>query len=333
MKKILLFISLFLIVSVGVAQKTINVYNYTATAAGGTVNLPLNTFYNAYRVIGAPTLTASIHFNISGTPVFGTYVVIYYNASITSGNTKTVSFFNDALYLDIYQSKVSQVITGLWNGSGWEISCLQSSAVSEFYLTNGALIIPYSIENQALDTGVVSLLNIEPQGDGYIFQGTGTAVVANPLSGDATISNAGVLAISSGAITNSKLGAQAVTVNKVSTTLQTEQVIVTVSFEANELGAYKIKMEYPGTVIDVYAEAVKTIAGTDSGTIILKNNAGTTMTVTTPIVFTASDAFGTAYSSAITQNNSFVDGDIITVNTAKTTAGGKVLVTLRILRN
>jgi len=333
MKKIILFLSLFLIVNIGIAQKTINIYNYTATAAGGTVNLPLNTFYNAYRVIGAPTLTASIHFNITGTPVFGTYVVIYYNASIVSSDTRTVSFFNDALYLNPYQSRVSQVVTGLWNGSGWEISLLQSSASTEFYLTNGQLIIPHSIQGVSIDTGAVSLLNIEPQTSGYIFQGTGTANVANALSGDATISNAGVLTISTGTITNAKLGAQAVTVDKVSTILQTEQVIVTVSFDSAEQGAYKIKMQYPGTVISVYAEAVKPISATDNGTVILKNNAGTTMTVTTPIVFTASDAFGTAYSSAITANNSFVDGDIITVNTAKTTAGGKVLVTLRILRN
>ncbi len=91
-------------------------------------------------------------------------------------------------------------------------------------------------------------------------------------------------------------------------------------------------MPYPGVVQEVYAEAVKGIAATDSATVILKDNAGTTMTVTTPIVFAASDAFGTVYSSAITANNSFVAGDVITINTAKATAGGKALVTLKILR-
>lgn len=333
MKKLISFLSLLLMINVVAAQKIITVYNYTVTAAGGTVNFPLNSYYSAYRVVGASTLTASVHFNISGTPAFGTLVTIYYSGGITSTSTKTVNFFNDALTLGIYQTLAPQTVTGFWNGSSWEVQLHQTFAFIEDYLFDGQFIVPYSIENQALDTGIVSLLNIEPQGDGYIFQGTGTAVVANPLSGDATISNAGVLAISSSAITNSKIGSQAVTVNKVSTTLQTQQIIVTASFEANELGAYKIKMEYPGTVTDIYAEAVKTIAGTDNGTVILKNNAGTTMTVTTPIVFTASDAFGTAYTSAITANNSFVDGDIITVNTAKTTAGGKVLVTLRILRN
>ena len=85
--------------------------------------------------------------------------------------------------------------------------------------------------------------------------------------------------------------------------------------------------------VNVYAIATKAIAATDAGTVVLKDNAGTTMTVTTPISFAASDAFGTAYTSAVTASNTFVAGDILTILTAKTTAGGKVLISLEVTRS
>ena len=105
-----------------------------------------------------------------------------------------------------------------------------------------------------------------------------------------------------------------------------------VSFEAGETGDFKIKMGFDGTLTDIYAFATKVIAGTDNGTIVPKNNAGTTMTSGT-ITFTASDARGTAYTSSPSANNTFVAGDILTFTTAKTTSGGKVHLSLKFTRN
>ena len=105
-----------------------------------------------------------------------------------------------------------------------------------------------------------------------------------------------------------------------------------VSFEAGETGDFKIKMGFDGTLTDIYAFATKVIAGTDNGTIVPKNNAGTTMTSGT-ITFTASDARGTAYTSSPSANNTFVAGNILTFTTAKTTSGGKVHLSLKFTRN
>lgn len=106
---------------------------------------------------------------------------------------------------------------------------------------------------------------------------------------------------------------------------------VPVSFEAGELGDYKIKIPYACTLTEIYAFATKVIAGTDSGTIVAKNNAGTTITDGT-VTFTASDARGSAYTVTPSANNTFAAGDILTLTTAKTTAGGKVQVSLTFTR-
>ena len=50
------------------------------------------------------------------------------------------------------------------------------------------------------------------------------------------------------------------------------------------------------------------------------------------ITFTASDARGTAYTSSPSANNTFSAGELLTLTTAKTTAGGKVLVSIKVTR-
>ena len=104
-----------------------------------------------------------------------------------------------------------------------------------------------------------------------------------------------------------------------------------VSFEAGEVGDFKIYMGFAGTLTNIYAYATKVIAGTDNATIVPKNNSGTTMGTGT-ITFTASDARGTAYTATPSTNNTFVAGDILTFTCAKTTAGGKAHLSLKFTR-
>ena len=105
-----------------------------------------------------------------------------------------------------------------------------------------------------------------------------------------------------------------------------------VSFEAGEVGDFKIYMGFAGTLTNVYAYATKAIAATDNATIVCKNNAGTTMSTGT-ITFTASDARGTAYIVTPSTNNTFIVGDILTFTCAKATAGGKAHLSLKFTRN
>jgi hypothetical protein len=50
------------------------------------------------------------------------------------------------------------------------------------------------------------------------------------------------------------------------------------------------------------------------------------------ITFTASDARGTAYTSTPSANNTFIAGDILTLTTAKVTAGGWARVSITYTR-
>lgn len=124
----------------------------------------------------------------------------------------------------------------------------------------------------------------------------------------------------------------AVTVAKIENNLTYELITLEVSFETGEIGDFKIKMPFPGTVTEIYAYATKAIAATDNGTIVPKDNGGVTMTAGT-ITYTASDARGTAYTSTPSANNTFAAGDLLTFTTAKATAGGKVQLSIKVTRS
>lgn len=112
---------------------------------------------------------------------------------------------------------------------------------------------------------------------------------------------------------------------------RTEVMHLQVSFETGYLGDFKITMPFAGTVTSIYAYATKVIAGTDAGTIQMKNNGGTSTTGGL-ITYAASDARGTAYTATPTANNTFAAADILTFTTAKTTAGGVVQLSITYTR-
>lgn len=113
---------------------------------------------------------------------------------------------------------------------------------------------------------------------------------------------------------------------------RTEVLNFTVSFETGEQCDNKILMPYAGSVVTIYATVVKAIAGTDSATITPKNQAGTTMTDGV-VTFSASTALNTAVTTTPTANNTFVAGDVLSFTTAKTTAGGRALISIVVERS
>lgn len=123
-----------------------------------------------------------------------------------------------------------------------------------------------------------------------------------------------------------------ITLNRLETSLSYEVLTFPVSFESGEQAQNKIKMPYAGSIAEIYAICTKAIAATDSATIVPKNNAGTTMTSGT-VTFSASDPVNTAYTTTPSANNTFSAGDILQFVSAKTTAGGKALVTIKIVRS
>lgn len=163
--------------------------------------------------------------------------------------------------------------------------------------------------------------------------GTASHVLIN--SGAGVMTSEAYLAASRGGLaidTSGATGFPSVAAGTWSVNTLTGLNTLDVSFETGEVGDFKIKMPFAGTVTEIYAYCYKAIAATDNGTITPKNNAGTTMTSGT-ITFTASDARGTAYTSTPSANNTFVAGDLITFTTAKATAGGKVMLSIKTTRN
>jgi hypothetical protein len=119
-------------------------------------------------------------------------------------------------------------------------------------------------------------------------------------------------------------------VPKVSTNLKQEFVAVPLSFESNELGTYKIKMPYPGTVVLIDAFVTKGIAAGNAGAVLCLDNNGNTMA---NITLTAGAAIGTGFTATPTVNNTFVAGDILVFTTSKATAGGKATLSIKVTRS
>jgi hypothetical protein len=324
----------------------------TITAAGVTQAFSVNDAVQEYNVLasgGAVALAGNVAISSSGTPSVQTTFSFRFGGGFTLG-AFSFTFFGVAL--TAAQALYEQYVTAVFNGSTWDVSIASDFSNGNKDI-NGADIINLSIPSGAIANQAIGYTKIANAAlEGSIMKatvnGAWTALLAgsagqlivsdslNPnyvtMSGDASIDKNGVITINNKVVGTAKIDDGAVTTIKLSADAAADMMPIACSFESGEEGAIKFKMPYTGTITGVYAIATKAIAATDNGTVVLKNNAGTTMTVTSPIVFAASDAFGTAYQSGVTANNSFVAGDLITVLTAKPTAGGKVFLSLIISR-
>jgi hypothetical protein len=122
----------------------------------------------------------------------------------------------------------------------------------------------------------------------------------------------------------------AVTPAKVSENLEKDWKHVDVSFETSEVGDMKFVMP-ACTVTNFNAAVSKAIAATDNATIVPKDHSAAVMTSGT-LTLTAGTAIGTSFTSTPSGNNTFAEGEIMTLTTAKTTPGGRAKVSFRITR-
>ncbi len=109
-----------------------------------------------------------------------------------------------------------------------------------------------------------------------------------------------------------------------------EIIVIPLSFESGEQTTTKIYFNHKVTVNKIRSIVVKALAGTDSGTITASNSTGAmTGGVCTHL---ASAALNDEKSATPTTNNVILADDYVQLVSAKTTAGGKVLVTLEVTR-
>ncbi len=328
--------------------------NYTMLAIGGSDTFQAEysniDIYNLIPDGGAITLSAPLTLGHTGTPAENQVFTFSYGGGVTlNGNALTI--FG-------YVLSINEALTP----TKFEFQFLNGAFVLRRYdvdngtdkYIDGASLYENSIPNSAIPSNTITVGKLANSTRGYLIrgatsgihqefaastagavvQGDGVDAVSIVPSGDVFNDAAGVRTIQPLVVTGAKMANATITVGKCVATVNTEVLTVAASFETDEQGGgYKVKLPYACSVLDVYASATKAIAATDSGTVILRDDAGTTMTVASPIVFAASDAIGTAYSSAVTANNVFAANEILTVETAKATAGGKVLVSLTVLRS
>lgn len=343
----------------------------TIPAIGTVINFDIETLTDVLSLIPAAnpqTMTGNVVVNFSGTPTDGQIIKVgITEGCVMNGNTYTVNGFTipDAIAL-----KGQSYIQFSYVNGGWG-SLLVADATNQDSI-NGDILVDETVTLAKLEdltsaqiivgsganrptavavTGDIAITNagVTSIGAGVIVNadinasaaiarskmasGTASHVVINDGSG--VFSSEAQLATSRGGTgqdTSASTGFATVSAGTWNVGSINDVITLDVSFETGELGDFKIKLPYDCTVTEIYAYAYKAIAGTDNGTIVPKDNGGTTMTGGT-ITFAASDPRGTAYTSTPTANNSFSAGDLLTLTTAKTTAGGKVLVSVKVTRN
>jgi len=114
-------------------------------------------------------------------------------------------------------------------------------------------------------------------------------------------------------------------------TAQTTGIVtVPMSFESGEQTATKIYFPFKARIDKIRSIVMAAIAGTDDGTITGANANGNSSNGVVTVA--ASSAVNTEDSATPTSNNVVEAGSYYKLTTAKTTAGGKVLVTLEFTR-
>lgn len=103
-------------------------------------------------------------------------------------------------------------------------------------------------------------------------------------------------------------------------------VTANLSFEANEQGAARIYFPFAVTINKIRSVVQKAIANTDDATVTGANATGASTGGV--ITHAASAAIANAQSATPTTNNTVAADSYYQLTTAKTTAGGKVIVTL-----
>jgi len=342
--------------------------NINFTDAGGTFTVDVTQVDNVILVPDTLpiTMTNNVEINFDGTPNEGDFVTIGWGTGITIGaNTFTINgvsmsatqmvvegsmvfFYSNGNWGDTYMPdlRLSSVLSGsvlvagtvginkLESGTPAQIVIVNSGGIPTLTGVTGVVAITDGGVTSIVDGSIV---NADINASAAIARtklanGTANQVVINDGSG--VMSSEAQLATvrgGTGADTSGSTGFPTINAGAWTVGAISEIITLDVSFETDEIGDFKIKMPYAGTVTGIYAFVTKAIAATDDATIVPKNNAGTTMGSGT-ITFTAADPRGTAETSTPSTNNTFIANDVLTFTTAKTTAGGKAVLSISVTR-
>jgi hypothetical protein len=314
-----------------------------AALTSGTISIPVDytTSYPDFPrqdnlITGTVTLVGNLVVSPSGTPTSGQRVNVIWDAAVTpSGSTVTVfgKTINDEALTGSF------VVECIYNGSSWSVDVLSDS--SSIGTIAGKQLADQSITYAKFqdvaansipvrDAGTNGVLSAKALTSAQILIGNGAGFNAAALSGDVTMTPAGVVSLGSSvvdtaelvdeAVTTAKIEDAAVTPGKLSASSRKEMVAIPVSFAtAGEIGVLKYTMCYDCTVDAIHATVTKP-ATSDTATIVFKDHGGTVLTGS-QVDITTSLVLGNIVSTTPSANNTFSAGEQITFETSKSTAG------------
>lgn len=280
---------------------TLNTYiNVAITNIGGAINIPATDPSSTYLIDGTGiTLSGDLTIATSDSPVTGINFKILWNGNGLVKGANNITIFGVALTAQQALGKVA--IEANYNGSAFVAQTHASF--------DGAGIIGTSnIADGAISTAKIAAVSV------------GAAQIA-----DAAITTA---KITDGNITTAKIAANAITAALLSTQLANFSIVFPVSFETGYAGGnFTLFVEHDIKITTVKSAVIKTLAGTDAGTInvfLQGNNIGA-------LAIPLSSAQGVLDSLTTTGTTSqaYTGTPIqIRIEPTKTTSGGVVLVTL-----
>ncbi len=342
-----------------------NGQSYEITSGGGTITIdvtqPIPDFIGLYSTTTF-SLLGNWSLEFSATPPVGTKITVGIQMQSVTLNSHTIEIFGSALsqielrvgggcyelhYFGGLLIWVNAPVPSQNNSiSGYAIDAMPTDRISG--MTSAQIIVADGSDvAQAVDMSgdvTIDASGVTAIGSGKVTntQLAGSIARTKLASGtaDRVLTNNGAGAYTELAQLTAKLGGLGidnsgatgfVTFNAGTASVNpvTDTNHVNVSFETGYVGDFKVKMGFAGTVTSAYAFLTKTIGAVDA-VITIKNNAGTTMG---SITFTASDAKGTAQTVAISANNTFSAGDVLTFTTSGGSTTGEALVSYSFTRN
>ncbi len=284
-------------------------------AAGGVQNFDvqppgLSDTYLQLITAGTVALVGNFTVGTIGAPVDGQTLWVEYNGDITlGGNSLTI---------------LGEVITQAEATSGGiVIRAVYSDALATFQTTKFYNHkIAGLIKNLDLADDAVEAVNIL---DGEIL-----SAKLDQTGGSEAVITAAVRAL---AITNAKLAAAAVSLDKRVASLNDESIMLLVSFENNELGEYRFYPNFKCQLTKVTSRLWAALAAANNGTIQAANPTGNMANGL--ITHLAAAAFGDEQTVSPTSNNiagPLIGDDHFKFTSVKATAGGKTQLILFLTR-
>lgn len=327
----------------------------TATSGGGTKNLNFNDVQD-YLVEGTATLSGSLVIQVDpalSNPTVAMTVTVDYQANLTlNGNSVTIF----GAVLTAQQAKGGVIVRTTFDPTASPVAWLTT------VLTQNPIRKNVGLNAYTWDGGAHTValdVNLDKSVQQIIGSGSATGALAftatgSPAEGEGfkilyqaafTQGGGGSVTVFGVALTDYEMQTGQIffdvvysgggwvvtkTANPQKLFGQTEEIVVPVSFETNEVGKIVVPVNYNFLLTNVSSCVSKVIAATDDGTIAIDISGGSTTPSSQTI--TQSSTVGTVFVTTITANNLGTAGQLINLTTSKVTAGGRCVVTLTLIR-